>query len=202
MSPARLKSTNVLAPNTEQNQLGVRGKDEAQDKRKRKQKKKTRKPSKSKQSRDEATTWLDPDIEDNAIVARRMVEILTQVRNRRVIRVLKQIYRNACLFCGSRLHVGREPDRYYSEAAHIKPLGYPFDGPDVSRNMIILCPNHHLQFDRGMISVYREGETYTVRSKVSGDPVHNKPIVFDERHSVDDEYIDWHYEYWFTSKRG
>jgi putative restriction endonuclease len=36
-------------------------------------------------------------------------------------------------------------------SAHVRPLGSPNDGPDVSGNVLCLCPNHHVLFDKGTI---------------------------------------------------
>ena len=33
------------------------------------------------------------------------------------------------------------------------PLGKPHQGPDVEENCLCLCPNHHVQFDSGAISI-------------------------------------------------
>ena len=38
--------------------------------------------------------------------------------------------------------------RPYAEGAHIRPLGSPHDGPDKLENVLCLCPNHHVLFDR------------------------------------------------------
>ena len=42
---------------------------------------------------------------------------------------------------------------FYSEGAHIKPLGKPHNGDDGLSNIICLCPNHHVMFDRGTFSI-------------------------------------------------
>jgi hypothetical protein len=41
----------------------------------------------------------------------------------------------------------------YAEAAHIRPLGAPHDGPDSYENLICLCPNHHTLFDIGGFTI-------------------------------------------------
>jgi putative restriction endonuclease len=43
------------------------------------------------------------------------------------------------------------PGGTYSEAAHIRALGKPHLGPDTVDNILCLCPNHHVLFDRGSI---------------------------------------------------
>jgi len=41
----------------------------------------------------------------------------------------------------------------YAKAAQIRPLGAPHDGPDVSENILCLCPNHRVLFDHGGAAV-------------------------------------------------
>jgi hypothetical protein len=43
---------------------------------------------------------------------------------------------------------GVESERsFLREAAHIRPLGAPHNGPDTWDNTLCLCPNHHVPFD-------------------------------------------------------
>ena len=49
------------------------------------------------------------------------------------------------------------PAGLYAEGAHIKPLGKPHNGPDEVENILCLCPNHHVLFDRGAIGVQSDG---------------------------------------------
>ena len=72
-------------------------------------------------------------------------------------RELKALYQNGCAFCGKQTVIGVDPLKYYSEAAHIKPVGQPHNGPDRKDNMVILCPEHHLQLDRGVLRMQRRG---------------------------------------------
>jgi hypothetical protein len=45
---------------------------------------------------------------------------------------------------------GVESERsFLREAAHIRPLGAPHNGPDTLDNTLCLCPNHHVLFDHG-----------------------------------------------------
>jgi len=43
---------------------------------------------------------------------------------------------------------------WYAEVHHLKPLGQ--DGPDTDANMLVLCPNHHVLFDYGVIAINPE----------------------------------------------
>ncbi len=139
--------------------------------------------------------WLEQE-ESDKIVERRAVERHEQKRNRRKAAALKQHYDNACQFCGIRLQVAE--DRFYSEAAHMKGLGEPHNGPDKATNMIVLCPNHHLQFDRGVLRLHKVGTQYRIKSKTAGDPLRGKAITL--THALDDACVKHHHD-WFGSKR-
>lgn len=41
----------------------------------------------------------------------------------------------------------------YAEAAHVRPLGAPHDGPDTASNVLCLCPNDHVRFDGGALTI-------------------------------------------------
>lgn len=128
-------------------------------------------------------------------VQRIVVQRMQQKRNRTAASRLKQIYGNFCMFCGVRLQVGEE--RYYSEAAHIKPLGRPHDGPDIIGNMLVLCMNHHLQYDLGVLRLMKTDEGFEIVSRIKNDPLHGKLI--EPRHSLDESCIEWHFNHWLGS---
>lgn len=72
------------------------------------------------------------------------------VRDRDLAGRVKDWHGCRCQVCGIRLEV---EGGFYAEAAHIRPLGRPHDGPDVAENIICLCPNHHVAFDNGALFV-------------------------------------------------
>jgi predicted restriction endonuclease len=72
-------------------------------------------------------------------------------RDETIVRELKELYRNTCQVCGTRRQKGATAE--YSEVHHIKPLGLPHEGPDRQANLLVLCPNHHSDFDYGTIEV-------------------------------------------------
>jgi hypothetical protein len=139
--------------------------------------------------------WVQQEETDEA-VGRRRRETQAQMRDRRKAAALRQHYDNMCLACGIRLQIGR--DQFYVEAAHIKPLGKPHNGPDKTANMIVLCPNHHLQFDSGILRITKKGSDYVLVSKVEGDPLHGRALPL--KHPLDDDCVNWHRE-WFAAKR-
>jgi hypothetical protein len=73
------------------------------------------------------------------------------IRDTDLIRKIKKLHNYRCQICGQTIELSNK-DRY-SEAHHIQSLGKPHDGPDVPGNIIILCPNHHVQCDYGAISL-------------------------------------------------
>jgi HNH endonuclease len=142
-----------------------------------------------------AALWLDEDGSDDA-VSRSLGSKLVQKRNRKLAAELRLHYKHKCMFCGIRLQIGDQ--RFYAEAAHIKPLGLPHTGPDKTGNILVLCPNHHLQFDRGMLRLVADGANFKIKSSVPSDDLHDKLIK--PRHSLDDDCVKWHHE-WFRDKR-
>ena len=78
------------------------------------------------------------------------------IRDTAVTRQVKALYKYHCQVCDTRLEV---PAGFYAEAAHIKPLGAPHDGPDIVANVLCLCPNHHVLFDLGTFAI---AEDYTL----------------------------------------
>lgn len=142
-------------------------------------------------------TWSDEDAEDAAIVLRRLQETQAQVRNSRHVRELKALYAHTCAFCSRQTVIGVDPPKYYSEAAHIKPVGLPHNGPDKKDNMLVLCPEHHLQFDRGLLRIQPDAAgNLRVRSKVPADPIHDNLVTVKAPHVVDLTSVTWHFEFW------
>ena len=70
------------------------------------------------------------------------------IRDTKLSKEIKAMHGYACQVCGNQI---LEPGGYYAEAAHIRALGRPHDGPDTADNILCLCPNHHVMFDRGTI---------------------------------------------------
>lgn len=100
------------------------------------------------------------------------VEIYRIIRDTKMIRTIKQLHRNRCQLCGMAVELGAGIT--YSEGHHIKPLGSQHEGPDISENILILCPNHHAQCDFGAI-----------RLSLSSIRLHPD-------HAVSSEFIDYH----------
>jgi predicted restriction endonuclease len=89
-------------------------------------------------------------------------------RDNKTVAQLKALRNYCCQVCGTTIR--EKNGRYYAEAAHItaKRLG----GPELPENIIILCPNHHKEFDlgdtsiisyaNGLLEFTMNGQTYKV----------------------------------------
>jgi|GEM_PF-668060 Predicted restriction endonuclease len=66
-------------------------------------------------------------------------------RDNKTIADLKKIRDFKCQICGK--YILMKNGRHYIEAAHIKPKQEK--GCELPRNILILCPNHHKEFDFG-----------------------------------------------------
>jgi putative restriction endonuclease len=116
--------------------------------------------------------------------ARATTTVQRIVRSTRVARRVKELHRHACQVCGLQILTPAGP---YAEAAHIRALGRPHDGPDVESNVLCLCPNHHLMFDAGAIYVDREWLVRNSADHAAVGPLRSLPT-----HRVDPAQFDYH----------
>ena len=108
------------------------------------------------------------------------------VRDTSITRTVKVMYDYTCQFCDLALPTPVAP---YAEAAHIRPLGRPHDGRDVLSNVLCLCPNDHVLFDFGAVTVVPETLRITGDRSLEGRPLHLRP-----RHHLDPANLDYHRE--------
>ena len=111
------------------------------------------------------------DINDEVIRKIRQVNAIQ--RNKSFVREIKSLYDNTCQICGVGLNITN--NLKYSEVHHIKPLGNPHNGPDSMRNLICVCPNHHVMLDLG--AMYLDVDKFKFL-----------------RHEIDLEFINYHNE--------
>ncbi len=76
------------------------------------------------------------------------------------------------------------PDKWEFAGGKIED-GEPHNGPDVLENLLCLCPNHHVLFDKG---------TFTVNEDFSiiGLSDYSKLTVNRHEHSIGKEFIEYH----------
>ena len=133
---------------------------------------------------DEGATPLPPG---KSTPARRTSEIQRVVRITEVARSVKQLHDSTCQFCGTRLLTPSGP---YAEAAHIRPLGRPHNGPDVPGNVLCLCPNCHVLFDKKAVSIDPKGKVLGALRGV---------LRKHSKHTVDQVMLEYHRENRFTA---
>lgn len=112
-------------------------------------------------------------------------------RNDSFAQQIRDLYNNTCQVCKVFLKTPTQGVGI-SEAAHIKALGKPHNGPDTKANMICLCPNHHAQFDR--YSFYIEPETLEI---VGLDEFKGQSIIIDKKHKVKVEFFEYQKQQYF-----
>lgn len=109
------------------------------------------------------------------------------VRSTAVAEFVKRTHDYTCQVCGIRLNT---PTGAYAEAAHIKALGRPHNGPDETSNVLCLCPNHHVLFDLGMISV---SASFVVLDLAGCRPLGSLRLL--PTHTIAVEHVNYHREH-------
>lgn len=85
------------------------------------------------------------------------------IRDVKLVQEIKELYNFQCQVCNTALTTNAG---LYAEAAHIKPLGEPHNGPDTLDNLLCLCPNHHVMFDFGGFAIESD---FSLIGEVSGN---------------------------------
>ncbi|HEY3965334.1 MAG TPA: HNH endonuclease [Planctomycetaceae bacterium] len=111
---------------------------------------------------------------------------------------MKRRYKHACQVCGS--PVVLYPGVNYAEGHHLRPLGTPHLGPDVPGNILVLCPNHHIMFDRGALTIIPE--TFDLRHVVEGVIPHRAQLAIARWHQIDPKHVDYHNRVIFRGAEG
>ena len=103
---------------------------------------------------------------------------------------IKRRYEFVCQVC--RRPVVLSSARRYAEGHHLWPLGQPHFGPDVPGNIIILCPNHHVMFDKGAVTIVPD--SMMVRHVVDGVFQRALRLYVQKWHSIDPRFLRYHHE--------
>lgn len=125
-------------------------------------------------------------IESDRVAAPRVTTTIQRiVRDTKLSKEVKELYNYKCQICNCRIETGAG---FYAEAAHIKPLGAPHNGPDVIENILCLCPNHHVMFDYGRISLSSDFEVVGLDGYI---------LNLHEKHKIRREFSEYHYEHFY-----
>jgi putative restriction endonuclease len=103
------------------------------------------------------------------------------IRDSRLGKEIKRLYGYKCQVCSLEINTNAGP---YAEAAHIKPVGKPHNGPDKPENLLCLCPNHHLMLDKGVYMIEDDLSLIGIEGSLTKHPDHEISI----------EYIRYHRE--------
>lgn len=98
------------------------------------------------------------------------------LRDTKLARQIKLLNHHRCQLCGTSIIL--TDGKNYSEAHHIRPLGRPHHGPDTPGNIIVLCPNHHVMLDYGVIKLNDSDIEINIGHTISKESIeyHNETI--------------------------
>jgi len=120
-------------------------------------------------------------------------EISKLIRNAGIVIQLKEKYNYKCQICGKSIPIYKNDEiNFYVEAHHIKQYNRIHEGPDETQNLIILCPNHHKEFDYGSITIDPK-DTLTIIHKNENNPFHGKKI--EKKHEIKEEYLKYNFNH-------
>ncbi|MCX7608456.1 MAG: hypothetical protein N2049_04465 [Anaerolineales bacterium] len=84
---------------------------------------------------------------------RSMVE-RTVRRDTQLIKALKELCEYRCQFPGCGARIQKRDGGFYIEVAHVQPVSR--GGQSVIGNLLVLCPNHHKEFDHGNLEIFEQ----------------------------------------------
>ncbi len=122
-------------------------------------------------------------------VARRLAMVNRAVRSTAVVETVKRLHDHYCQVCDDRIDL--PGGLGYSEAAHIRGLGAPHNGPDVIGNILCLCPSDHVRLDRGAIYISSD---FVVHNSLTGAKI--GPLSRNPQHPLDVAHINYHRHLW------
>ena len=112
------------------------------------------------------------------------------IRDTLISEKVKEIHQHQCQTCSTRIE---RPGGAYAQAAYIRPLGRPHNGPDTDNNILCLCPNCHVLFDGWAFAIEDDGQLI---GALSGS------LVELEEHTVSREYLSYHRRLYKEANRG
>lgn len=102
------------------------------------------------------------------------------VRDTYAAQAVKEIHHHECQACGTTIE---RPGGLYAEAAYIRPLGRPHNGPDTADNILCLCPNCHVLFEGWAFSI---GDDGSLLGALTGT------LIEHEGHTVNRDHLRYH----------
>jgi len=130
-------------------------------------------------SAEEIELELDHDVREKKRVRGTVLRI---VRDSKLAHDVKALYKHKCQVCNVAIPT---KNGFYSEGAHIRAIGKPHNGDDSLANLICLCPNHHVMFDKGSFAI---SDNYELLGVESGK------LLVHEKHKIEKENLNYHRE--------
>lgn len=125
---------------------------------------------------------------------RKKVQVTRIIRDTTVTRQIKAIYQYRCQICDNSIALY---DRLYAEAHHLRPLGGFHNGLDTPGNILIVCPNHHVEFDFGAVAI--DPLEKTIVHTDLHYPFIGKTVLFHPLHKIDELNLTYHMEIYLQS---
>lgn len=122
-------------------------------------------------------------------------EITRIIRDTVMTKQLKAVYQYKCQICDVVVHLH---EGLYAEAHHLRPLGGTHKGTDDPGNILVVCPNHHVEFDYGSIAIHPVEMTV-----VHIDPRYSligKTVQFHALHKINELNLAYHIDEVFQGK--
>lgn len=139
---------------------------------------------------DDETNWGEQAVPRKDVLLRRVV------RDTKRAVTLKELYNYQCQICSIWNEIGIEG--FYAEAHHIQSRGKD-NGPDNHSNMIVLCPNHHVLFDYGIIAIDPE-DGRTLYHVDSSNPLNGEELR-ELKHFIGRQYLQYHWDHIFIGNK-
>ncbi len=115
-------------------------------------------------------------------VKRKKGTVLRIIRDTKISQDIKKLYGFECQVCGISI---KTKSGLYAEGAHIKPLGKPHNGDDNTDNILCLCPNHHVMFDKGSFSI---DDNFNLIGATTGQ------LMINPKHKINLDNLKYHRE--------
>lgn len=145
---------------------------------------------------DEAEVIPAIDIEEPVVPNKIRSTTTRIIRDTKKSNQLKSLYNNCCQICEETIQLqGRD----YSEGHHLQPVGGEHNGPDIKANIIVVCPNHHVEFDYGAIAI--DPDTLEITHVDKSNEFIGKKLTVHPGHRVSRDYLVYHLNEIFKGKR-
>ena len=130
---------------------------------------------------------LQEESEDYKKTKRIETTVQRIIRDTKLSRQVKKMYNYQCQVCNKTIETS---SGLYAEAAHIKPLGAPHNGPDSIGNLLCLCPNHHVMFDYGGFAVLSDFDLIGEEGF----------LTVKKNHNINKEFLKYHLDHFYDEK--